>query len=310
MTPDHLLSRADRPGRAGQLGRVALVLVGVGALVGCLVLLGRVAAAPPVGWGEVTVAAQAPQPVLALGVDLASLADPVDPVDPAESAGSAAPGAGGAPAAGVELVAGAYAGAVDAPALAATLRLDDAWVTQVAAATGISQRALTAYARASLLLAAEDPSCRVGWTTLAGIGAIESGHGTFGGTSLRADGRTETLILGPALDGRPGFAAIPATPQTTALHGDPLWDRAMGPMQFIPSTWARWASDGDGDGVTDPHDIDDAAYAAARYLCASGGDLSTTQGWRPAILSYNRSQQYALDVLARANQYATAASGA
>jgi membrane-bound lytic murein transglycosylase B len=77
-------------------------------------------------------------------------------------------------------------------------------------------------------------------------------------------------------------------------------------MEFIPSTWQRWASDGDGDGRSDVQDIDDAAYATARYLCASGADLTTGRGWQRAILSYNHSDAYATSVLNSANRYAAA----
>jgi membrane-bound lytic murein transglycosylase B len=185
---------------------------------------------------------------------------------------------------------------------------DPAWVNRVAVVTGIPVRALEAYAQTTLLLADEQPRCRVGWPTLAGIGKIESGHGTQGGTHLLADGRPAIPILGPALDGSAGFAAIPATTGSTALHGDARWDHAIGPMQFIPSTWLRWASDGDGDGRSDPNNIDDAAYAAGRYLCASGADLTTGAGWHRAILSYNHSDQYAADGLDAANRYARAST--
>jgi membrane-bound lytic murein transglycosylase B len=181
---------------------------------------------------------------------------------------------------------------------------DLAWVHRMAGATGIPARAQMAYAQASLLLSVEQPGCRVGWNTLAGLGRIESMHGTLGGTLLQADGRPAVPIIGPALDGRAGFSAIPATPDSIALDGDPHWAHAIGPMQFIPSTWRRWASDGDGDGLSDPHDIDDAAYAAARYLCASGADLTTNQGWQRAIHSYNHSDVYTAQVLETANRYA------
>jgi Transglycosylase SLT domain len=183
-------------------------------------------------------------------------------------------------------------------------RPDPAWVNRVAGTTGIPARALTAYAQASLLLADKQPSCRASWNTLAAISRIESGHGTLGGNHLRDDGRPAVPILGPALDGSPGFAAIRATPRSTALHGDPTWDHAIGPMQFIPSTWERWASDGDGDGRSDLQDIDDAAYAAGRYLCASGADLTTGEGWQRATLSYNHSDEYVAAVLDAANRYA------
>jgi membrane-bound lytic murein transglycosylase B len=183
-------------------------------------------------------------------------------------------------------------------------RAATAWVDDVARATGIPGVALRAYADASLALGAEQPSCRLGWTTLAAIGDVESGHGTHGGATLLPDGTTSVPILGPALDGRPGFAAIRATPQSTAWHGDPTWDHAVGPMQFLPSTWERWGADGDGDGVENPNDIDDAALGAARYLCASGGDLTSASGWHDAVYSYNHSDQYVADVLGAANRYA------
>jgi Transglycosylase SLT domain len=183
---------------------------------------------------------------------------------------------------------------------------DPAWVDRVAGATGIPARALVAYAQASLVLSDQQPGCRVGWTTLAGLGRIESHHGALAGGRLLEDGRPSVRILGPALDGRSGFRAIRATPQSIAMIGDPNWAHAVGPMQFIPSTWQQWASDGDGDGRRDPHDIDDAARAAARYLCASGADLTAAAGWQRAIHSYNQSDAYTAEVLDTANQYARA----
>jgi len=185
---------------------------------------------------------------------------------------------------------------------------DAGWVARVAAATGIPGRAVESYGRAALRLSEEQPGCRLGWTTLAGIGAVESGHGSHGGATLRDDGRPSIPVIGPALDGRPGFAAIASTSESIAWHGDPRWDHAVGPMQLIPSTWERWVSDGDGDGAADPHDLDDAAYAAGRYLCASGGDLSTGPAWHAAVLSYNRSEEYVQQVLGTANGYARAAA--
>lgn len=178
------------------------------------------------------------------------------------------------------------------------------WVTEMSARTGIGPVAVEAYGRASLRASRELPSCHVGWTTLAGIGGIESGHGTTDGARLREDGRTSKPILGPALDGSSGFAAIPSDAQSQRWHGNDSWDHAVGPMQFIPSTWRKWGSDGNEDGDKDPNNIVDAAYAAARYLCASGADLRTGEGWSRAIFSYNHSNDYVRSVLARANQYA------
>jgi len=189
-------------------------------------------------------------------------------------------------------------------------RASAAWVASVSTATGIGAVALQAYADATVTLHADDPSCRLGWTTIAAIGWIESGHGTHGGARLLDDGRTDLPILGPALDGRDGFAAIPATPDSTAWHGDPVWDHAVGPLQFLPSTWRRWGADGDGDGAADPNDVDDAALAAGRYLCASGADLTLAAGWRDAVFSYNHSDQYVTEVRGAANRYAESASAA
>lgn len=181
------------------------------------------------------------------------------------------------------------AAAPDAPSGPPRASVD--WVNTTAAKTGIEARALLAYANASLRLEQEQPSCRLGWTTLAGIGQVETGHGQG---RLDADGRS-TDIHGPALNGTDGNAAI---------SEDGTWDRARGPMQFIASTWRDWAADGDGDGVADVDDVDDAAYTAARYLCASGSDLTTPAGWTQAVHSYNHSDAYVQAVLGAANTYA------
>ncbi|WP_246081703.1 lytic murein transglycosylase [Nocardioides litoris] len=180
-------------------------------------------------------------------------------------------------------------------------QVDPAWLRRTARAAGLDPTALAAYARAEL---AAPTGCGLGWTTLAGIGWVESHHGTIGGRTLGADGRPSSEVLGPALDGRGPVAAIPATPATTAYHGDPRWDHAVGPMQFIPTTWETWGADGDGDGDADPHDLDDAALAAARYLCAGGRDLTTGRGWTDAVLSYNRSRAYLDAVHLAATTYA------
>ncbi|QCX26410.1 lytic transglycosylase domain-containing protein [Nocardioides jishulii] len=181
--------------------------------------------------------------------------------------------------------------------------VDASWVDRAARATGIPHPAVTAYARATL---GAPKGCQLGWTTLAGIGFVESQHGTIDGRTLGRDGRSSSPILGPALDGGEGLAAIRASAASAALHGNPTWDHAMGPMQFIPSSWSRWSRDGDGDGVEDPHDIDDAAASAAAYLCHDGHDLTTSRGWNAAIFSYNHDNGYVNSVYAAANRYGLA----
>jgi membrane-bound lytic murein transglycosylase B len=184
------------------------------------------------------------------------------------------------------------------------LRASRAWVTSTSRATGIGAVAVSAYGTVSLRLARDRPGCHLGWTTLAGIGGVESGHGTTGGATLLADGSTSKPILGPALNGTAGMASIRSNAQSSHWHGDPRWDHAVGPMQFIPSTWRTWGADGNGDGVSDPNNMYDAAYATGLYLCASGADLRTGQGWSRAIFSYNHSDDYVRSVLVRANSYA------
>jgi len=174
------------------------------------------------------------------------------------------------------------------------------WVSRTALTTGVPWPAVRAYGVATLRLARTDPGCHLSWTTLAGIGWVESQHGTIGGRRLLADGRPSRPIAGPALDGSGDLAAVGSS------SGG--WQRAIGPLQFLPSTWESWAADGDRDGATDPEDIDDAAYAAARYLCASGGDLATGVGWSAAVFSYNHSSDYVRAVYAAAQVYAVRAS--
>jgi Transglycosylase SLT domain len=170
--------------------------------------------------------------------------------------------------------------------------------TSQLAAGGIPARAVQAYQAAAVAA-----GCGIPWTLVAAIGRVESDHGRFAGATLLADGRSDPPIVGIPLDGRPGVAAIKDT-DGGRWDGDRSYDRAVGPMQFIPGTWATFGVDGDGNGKTDPFDIDDAAASAAKYLCKAGGDLSNEAGQRNAVYSYNRSTAYVDNVLALAALYA------
>lgn len=176
------------------------------------------------------------------------------------------------------------------------------WAAKMAPKVGISARAIQAYGFAELRLATAQPACRLSWTTLAGIGRIETNHGTTSNTSLDANGRPLKAIRGPALDGTAGNKAIKDT-DDGVWDGDTTWDRAVGPMQFIPTTWKSWATDADGDGDANPNDIDDVALAAAKYLCHDNRDLSTAQGWYDAVFSYNHLNTYVLNVYREADEY-------
>ncbi|MGD8168580.1 lytic transglycosylase domain-containing protein [Herbiconiux sp. P16] len=186
--------------------------------------------------------------------------------------------------------------------------VDSGWLDRVAEATGIPRRALQGYAGAALAIGEQQPDCHLGWNTLAGIGWVESHHGTIFGGHIQDNGVTSDLIIGVALDGN-GFQEIPDS-DAGAVDGDTEWDRAVGPMQIVPTTWAAWATEANGDGVPDIHNIDDSSLSAAEYLCYSGGDLGTEDGWRTAIAAYNESPAYLDEVLDYANRSASDAAAA
>ncbi|MFJ7494210.1 lytic murein transglycosylase [Streptomyces sp. NPDC097727] len=162
------------------------------------------------------------------------------------------------------------------------------------AEAGIPATVLAAYRKAESALGRTDPGCRLPWQLLAAIGKVESGQA--GGGRVDAQGTTLSPILGPVLNGA-GFANIPDT-DGGAYDGDRTYDRAVGPMQFIPSTWAHWGKDGNGDGRRDPSNVYDAALAAGYYLCAGPRNLSVKADLDRAILSYNHSDTYLRTVLA------------
>jgi Transglycosylase SLT domain len=178
------------------------------------------------------------------------------------------------------------------------------WAQQMVGRMDIPQVALQAYGYAELVLAQTTPGCRLSWTTLAGIGKVESNHGSSNGATLYPDGQALPAIVGAALDGKDGRAEIRDT-DAGALDNDRAWDHAVGPMQFIPSTWRTQAVDADNDNVRNPNDIDDAALAAANYLCANGRDLATPAGWTDAVAAYNIPDSYRQAVFTAANTYGT-----
>ncbi len=144
------------------------------------------------------------------------------------------------------------------------------WSAPSSAAKGIPSVAYEAYVKAG-------QKYGIDWAYLAAVGEQESNHGRAYGNKLDAKGVARPGIFGPP------------TP----------YGKAMGPMQFIPSTWASSGKDGNGDGRKDPQNIWDAAFAAASYLRNSGAPAN----WQKALFAYNHAQWYVDQVTAKAQKY-------
>ncbi|WIX83920.1 murein transglycosylase [Amycolatopsis carbonis] len=148
----------------------------------------------------------------------------------------------------------------------------DAWATRVAGKTQLPARVLAAYGRAEMWMRRQKPACHLSWATLAGIGHL-------------------------------------ATPSlTVSAAGDaPATGTGLGPLHFTQASWKKYAERANGDGKpANPHNIDDAAFTAARYLCSGGDDLGTPSGWWRAMLFYNASVDYVQSVFSAADSYAAA----
>ncbi len=193
--------------------------------------------------------------------------------------------------------------AIEAPAsVSASTNQGDKSLPGTASAAGIPSAALAAYQRAATVINAADASCRIDWPLIAALGRVESNHGRANDNRLSAEGVATPGISGVPLNGKGNVSQIVDT-DGGQYDGDTSYDRAVGPMQFIPSTWAMVGVDADGDGKRNPQDINDAALATAVYLCSGDDDLSTDQGARAAVFRYNHSQTYVTTVLGIAEAY-------
>ncbi|MGC5019794.1 lytic murein transglycosylase [Micromonospora sp. DT47] len=268
-------------------------------------LIGLVAATAAVGAVVVPAAVRTPSPVAVDATASTGIGAPSgDPTAaPAVPGAPVVPGATGLPG----LLPGGVAptGPAAAPATGRPADALAGWARATGAEVGVSPVAMQAYGYAELVLAQTNRSCQLSWTTLAAIGYVESRHGQANGATLHPDGRAEPEIIGDPLDGQGGRSRITDTDRGL-FDRDTVYDRAIGPMQFIPTTWQQIGADADNDGRKDPHDLDDAALAAGRYLCAGGRNMTIAGDWWGAILSYNDVRRYAQDVFDTANRYGQA----
>jgi len=174
-------------------------------------------------------------------------------------------------------------------------------------APAIPPQVMTAYVGAAGRVVEMSPGCAgLSWSILAGVGAVESGHAR--GSTVAANGDITPPVIGPRLDGSGAGGNVTPVVDTDggALDGDLEYDRAVGPMQFLPETWTRWARDGNGDERHDPHNIFDAALGAAAFLCGDApADLADRPQLIVALTRYNNSASYVADVLTYADTYAT-----
>ncbi|MFD4715349.1 lytic transglycosylase domain-containing protein [Streptomyces sp. NPDC058430] len=178
-----------------------------------------------------------------------------------------------------------------------------------AAVKGIRPVMLSAYANAASRTIKLRPRCKgMRWSVLAGIGKVESNHAA--GRHIADDGAIIPRIIGARLNGSGAGGNTSSFTDTDSgtWDDDTSYDRAVGPMQFLPSTWnGPTGQDGNGDGIKDPHNAFDAALGAAVYLCGNGrSDLSDDAQLRKAALRYNHAGWYADKVLQYVHQYGQA----
>lgn len=160
-------------------------------------------------------------------------------------------------------------------------------------ALGIPPVVFTAYLAAEADASQVADGCDVDWPVIAGIWKVESGHATHGGRTVTPAGDVTPPLYGPTLDGSlPGTAVIPDS-DGGLLDGDPKWDRAVGPAQFLPGSWRGFGQDANHDGTANPQNVFDAALATVAHLCLTRpGDYTNPADLATALRRYNNSAEY------------------
>ncbi|MFI9772116.1 C40 family peptidase [Streptomyces sp. NPDC052415] len=185
---------------------------------------------------------------------------------------------------------------------------DEGGIAEGGSAADIPSRMLTAYKKAVKQVGKLVPKCRgMRWPILASIAKVESNHAV--GRNIAAGGDIRPKIYGVLLNGSGAGGNTTVFPDTDngRWDGTATGERAVGPFQFLPSTWQGVGEDANGDKATDPHNADDAALGAAIYLCGDGRDLTKRAPLEVAVFQYNHSQEYVANVLGWVDQYTAAA---
>lgn len=164
-------------------------------------------------------------------------------------------------------------------------------------ALGIPPTVFSAYLSAEANASSIAPDCVADWPVIAGIWKVESGHATHGGRTISPIGEVTPPLYGPTLDGTLSGTAVIADTDDGVLDGDPTWDRAVGPAQFLPGSWRAYGQDGNRDGVSDPQNVYDAALATIAHLCLTApGDYTNPTDLARALRRYNNSAEYVVTV--------------
>ncbi|MEX2652075.1 MAG: peptidoglycan DD-metalloendopeptidase family protein [Acidimicrobiia bacterium] len=177
-------------------------------------------------------------------------------------------------------------------------------VAAAGGALGIPPVVFAAYLAAETNATSVTLECVVDWPIVAGIWKVESDHAN--GRTITPAGVVTPPIYGPTLDGTiPGTAQIPDS-DSGVLDGDPIWDRAVGPAQFLPGSWRAFGQDGNKDGLAEPHNVFDAALGTVAHLClASPGDYTNPADLTAALRRYNNSAEYVEEVTGWIDYYRT-----
>ncbi|MFE7028832.1 C40 family peptidase [Streptomyces sp. NPDC057621] len=185
---------------------------------------------------------------------------------------------------------------------------DEGDIAAGGSASDIPARMLSAYTKAVQQVVGQVPRCRgLRWPVLAAIAKVESNHAA--GRNIAAGGDIRPKVYGVLLNGSGagGNTTVVADTDGGTWDGTRRGERAVGPFQFLPSTWEVVGKDANGDEVADPHNADDAALGAAVYLCGQGRDLTNRAQLKAAIWQYNHSNTYLTNVLGWIDQYTASA---